>query len=74
MIVVRETRGATCMTCWSGYSLAGCTSIRIAVTLSDMSGRYGYGYNYHNACYIYFNYFNGGCFMYVIVYRSKPNI
>jgi hypothetical protein len=37
MVVVRETREAKCMTCWSGSSPIGCTPIRITVTLSDMS-------------------------------------
>jgi hypothetical protein len=33
---------------------------------------YGYGYAYHVDCYIYFNYIDDACFMYVIVYRCKP--
>jgi hypothetical protein len=37
MVVVRETCGATRMTCWSGSSPAGCTPNRITTTLSDMS-------------------------------------
>jgi hypothetical protein len=37
MVVVRETREVKCMTCWSGSSPAGCTSIQIAATLLDMS-------------------------------------
>jgi hypothetical protein len=39
MVVVRETRRATHMMCLSGSSPAGCTPIRFAVTLLDMSGR-----------------------------------
>jgi hypothetical protein len=38
-VVVHETRGAMHMMCWSGSSPAGCTPIRIAATLSDMSDR-----------------------------------
>jgi hypothetical protein len=38
-VVVHETRGATRMTCWSDSSPAGCTPIRITVTLSNMSDR-----------------------------------
>jgi hypothetical protein len=38
-VVVHGTPGATCMMCWSGSSPAGCLSIRVAATLSDMSGR-----------------------------------
>jgi hypothetical protein len=39
MVVVRETQGATRTTCRSGSSLVGCTPIRIAATLLDMSNR-----------------------------------
>jgi hypothetical protein len=38
-VVVRETRGAMRTTCWPGSSTAGCTSIRITMTLSNMSDR-----------------------------------
>jgi hypothetical protein len=37
MIVVCETREAKRTTCWSDSSPAGCTSIQITMTLSDMS-------------------------------------
>jgi hypothetical protein len=36
-VVVRETLEATHTTCWSNSSPAGCTPIRITVTLSDLS-------------------------------------
>jgi hypothetical protein len=39
IVVVRETHGATHMMCWSGSSPAGCTPIRITVTLLDMCDR-----------------------------------
>jgi hypothetical protein len=39
MVIVRETHGATCMTCWSGSFPVGCTPIRIFVTFLDISGR-----------------------------------
>jgi hypothetical protein len=38
-VVVCETTGVMRMTCWSDSSPAGCISIQIAATLSDMSGR-----------------------------------
>jgi hypothetical protein len=38
-VVVRETPGAMSSTCRSGSSPAGCISIQVAVTLSDMSDR-----------------------------------
>jgi hypothetical protein len=37
MVVIRETQEATHVTCQSGSSPAGCTLIRIIMTLSDMS-------------------------------------
>jgi hypothetical protein len=37
MVIIHETPGVTRMTCWSGSSHTGCISIRVAVTLSDMS-------------------------------------
>jgi hypothetical protein len=39
MVIVCETHGATHMTCWSDFPPAGCTPIRITMTLSDMSDR-----------------------------------
>jgi hypothetical protein len=36
-VVVRETHRATCMMYWLCSSPAGCISIQIAVTLSDMN-------------------------------------
>jgi hypothetical protein len=39
MVVIRETPGVTRMTRWSGSSPAGCISIRVTVTLSDMNDR-----------------------------------
>jgi hypothetical protein len=38
-VIIRETRGATRMMCWSGSSPEGCISIQVTATLSDMSGR-----------------------------------
>jgi hypothetical protein len=38
-VVVLETPGVTHTTCKSGSSAAGCISIQITVTPSDMSGR-----------------------------------
>jgi hypothetical protein len=38
-VVVCETRGFTCTTCWSGSSPTGCIPIQITMILSDMSDR-----------------------------------
>jgi hypothetical protein len=38
MVVVHETLGVVHMTCWSGSSLAWCISIRVTMTLLNMSG------------------------------------
>jgi hypothetical protein len=37
MVVIRETLGVAHMTCWSGSSPIGCISIRVTMTLLDMS-------------------------------------
>jgi hypothetical protein len=37
MVVVCETHAAMCTMCWLGSSPAGCTPIRIIITLSDLS-------------------------------------
>jgi hypothetical protein len=39
MVIIHETREAWHTTCWLGASPAGCISIRIIMTLSDMSER-----------------------------------
>jgi hypothetical protein len=37
MVVIHETIGVARMMCWSGSSPAGCISIQVTATLSDMS-------------------------------------
>jgi hypothetical protein len=38
MVVIRESPRVKHMACWSGSSPTGCISIRVAATLSVMSG------------------------------------
>jgi hypothetical protein len=52
MVVIRETREAKRMTCWSGSSPTGCTSIQITATLSDMSDRLSLLSSHSMFCYI----------------------
>jgi hypothetical protein len=51
--VVHEIRGATCMMCWLGSSPIGCTPIRIAMTLSNMSDRLSLLSSHSMSCYTY---------------------